>query len=113
MDAADKKIFDAKIKEWIATHQKYDALIKVKVNYYTMTNQEKYVFDKMQMAYKKDVDYFNEAFDKAVKKQMAQADFDAMTAMQKRAWIQAQLEKRTAGAENKAINFTDDAVAKQ
>ena len=68
MDAGDKKIFDANIAKVTKAYQYNDGLIKAKVNYYTMTNQEKFVFDKMQLAYKKDVDYFNQRFDESVRK---------------------------------------------
>lgn len=50
------------------------------MDYYSMTNSEKEIFDKQQSLYKKDVDYFNADFDQRVKAQMQAAKLSEMNA---------------------------------
>jgi len=61
--------------------------MKETTEYYKMTDAEKAVYDKLESAMKEKEDYFDEEFDKNVKKEMHSAKFDAMTDDQKKEYL--------------------------
>ena len=87
MTDADKKTFDDYITKWTAFHQENDAKVKEEVGYYTMTNDEKKIYDKLSVQMREKEDYYDEKFDATVKKAMQQTKFLAMTDDQKKEYL--------------------------
>jgi len=71
------------IKKFTDHHQEQDALKKEAADYYKMTDEEKAVFDALQVSMKDKEDYYDASFDKRVKKEMKTAKFNAMTEEEK------------------------------